>query len=360
MRVLQFMDGLGIGGAERVAATISHVLTQHGIPNDVLRRYPIAGLEKSFPEGVNIYDLQATGKFDLKAMRKLADFAKDYDILHIHLRGSFLFYGVASKLFRIPSKKVVFHDHYGDIDIDQSAGLLLRNTMRNIPFIGVSRSLTEWAHKVVGKPMEQISLLENIVIPNPVKELTNSQWEPLTWVMVGNYRPTKNQELALEILKAWNAKHPEQQAHLTLIGQPNDPVYFQQLQQKAKELDIIKHVDFKQDIQNPQEILSGFSLGLHTATSETGPLSLIEMLAQGLPFLGSPTGEVPRQIQPDLPDWIAPDWQVNSWINRIAQLLKTNRREAGQLAQQTFQKYYDSENYFQALMKIYQQRHSMV
>ncbi len=355
MKILQFIDSLAIGGAERVALTIASLLEEENIDNAILRRYPIGGLENNLPKNRVLLDLNTRHKLDISAYRKFAKIATSYDVVHIHLRGSLMFAYIASLCTSFSMMKVVFHDHYGDIDFDKSAPLLLKWALKKIKYVGVSKSLNNWALQDIGLLDSNISLIENIVLPvinDTPKQLT---WKPEKWVMVGNFRPTKNQLLAVNILHLWNNKGNA--AHLTFIGQVNDISYYESLIQKVKELGLNEYVTFMLDCTEPQKTLPAFTLGIHTATSETGPLSIIEMMAQSLPFVSTPTGEVAKQIIKEYPDFIASGFEPTDFIFAMQNMLDRPRPEAVKMVQGIFNTWFEKAPYLQKLMTVW---HSVI
>ncbi len=351
MKILQFIDSLAIGGAERVALTIAKLLEEENIDNAILRRYPIGGLENNRPKNTVLLDLNTRHKLDISAYQKFATIAASYDVVHIHLRGSLLFAYIASLFTSFTMRKVVFHDHYGDIDFDKSASPLLKLALRRTKYVGVSKSLTHWASQEIGLPESTISLIENIVLPLDSSVPKQVSWKPEKWVMVGNFRPTKNQLLAINTLYLWNKNGND--AHLTFIGQINDNGYYASLHKKVEELGLGRHVTFMLDCTEPQMILPSFTLGIHTATSETGPLSIIEMMAQNLPFVSTPTGEVTKQIIKEYPGFIAKGFEPTDFIDSIQNLVEKPREEAVKMVQEAFSTWFGKTQYLEKLRDVW-------
>jgi glycosyltransferase involved in cell wall biosynthesis len=92
-------------------------------------------------------------------------------------------------------------------------------------------------------------------------------------------------------------------------------------------------------------------LGLHTSKSETGPLVLIEYLAQGLPFLAYDTGEVASILKPYFPEYFMDNFDIDKWEQRITKLLKENPDY--DKMNFVFEKHFGKEQYFEKLNAIY-------
>ena len=71
--------------------------------------------------------LDRKSKFNLFTMRKCAKIASGYDIVHVHMRHTWAYVKLSSLLFR-RSSRLIFHDHFGDIAIDQKPTYRLKGT----------------------------------------------------------------------------------------------------------------------------------------------------------------------------------------------------------------------------------------
>ena len=70
-------------------------------------------------------------------------------------------------------------------------------------------------------------------------------------------------------------------------------------------------------ITNIYEVLSEYSLAIHSSKVETGALVLIEYLNAQPPFIAHKTGDVAEVICDDLPIFIASNLDMNTWIDKI-------------------------------------------
>ena len=76
------------------------------------------------------------------------------------------------------------------------------------------------------------------------------------------------------------------------------------------EIDIQKPIETIEPPHKENDIQQ-FEIGLQTAKSESGPLVLIEYLAQSLPFLTFNTGQVVDDIKSDIPQLILDNFELN-------------------------------------------------
>src|SRR5207249_7453700 len=119
-------------------------------------------------------------------------------------------------------------------------------------------------------------------------------------LLVSNFRPTKNIEFALGLFKQLK-KDNESNYHFTVIGQIADEPYFKKIKDEIAKNELEQDITILTDCTNIQPLLNRFHLAIHTAKSESGPLVLIEYMAQGLPFIAYNTGEVVEEIKNKLP-----------------------------------------------------------
>ena len=62
-------------------------------------------------------------------------------------------------------------------------------------------------------------------------------------------------------------------------------------------------------------------MGIHTSYSESGPLVLIEYLAQNLPFLTFRTGDVVDKLILNFPELIQENFEVQLWASKIIKIM---------------------------------------
>jgi len=158
---------------------------------------------------------------------------------------------------------------------------------------------------------------------------------------VSKYKKVKNNLFAIKLAKKANKS-------LLLVGKNQDKNYYSELTAAIDDNPII----INSDISEAQPILHTAKLGLHTSISETGPLVLIEYLAQKLPFLAYKTGEVANILAPYFPQYFMDNFNEQEWSDRIETLLKTqpdtNKME------EIFERYFGKEQYYTKLNTIYQ------
>tara|TARA_B100000780_G_scaffold278270_1_gene251256 strand:- start:5535 stop:6563 length:1029 start_codon:yes stop_codon:yes gene_type:complete len=311
MKVLQVIDQLGIGGAERVAIDMTNLLHEAGITVSFLALLGESNQDRFIIKDVQKIYLQRKSKFNPRILFRLRTILKEFDIVHVHMRHNFRYVQLVSKIFRLKSK-IILHDHFGSIQIDKSIPLFLNSILKPNYYIGVSNDLTAWCRTVLGIK-ENVFLLQNIII----KQHHSKKINPKGMVVLGNIKPIKNQLFAIELAHFL-------EKDLTIIGQVQDEAYFQLLQDKVQDLGIEPKITFVHDENNPQKHLNEFEVGLMTSKSESGPLVLVEYLAQSLPFVSFNTGAVSNILADDLPYSFVNSFELSVWKKSMDSICISN------------------------------------
>lgn len=337
MKVLQVIDQLGVGGAERVVIDMTNLLYEANIDVSFLVLLGPKDQDFEIDSRIPKYYLHRKSKFSFNKMFSLRKILVKYDIIHVHMRHTFRYVQLVSKLFRINSK-VILHDHFGKINLEFKVPLLLNSFLKPKYYIGVSNELTDWCKiKLKFNNLNNIFLLINVAVKQKIIQPTNKNG----WVMVGNIKPTKNQLFAIELAHYLNKK-------LTIIGKVQDQVYYQLLKDKIQDLGIENTITFVHDENNPQKRLNEFKIGLMTSKSESGPLVLIEYLAQSLPFISYNTGSVSNVLADELPDSFVDSFELSEWKKKLI-LISKSQIDYKSL----YDTYFSPSNYSQECIAIY-------
>ncbi|MFC4739548.1 glycosyltransferase family 4 protein [Flavobacterium ponti] len=336
IKILQVIDTLNIGGGERVFVDMCNILKENKEDFEVFYLLESGKLHKELDTEIIFYELKRKGKWNFSKMHQASLLLKKYDIIHCHFRHVYRYIALVCFIFRIKSK-IILHDHYGSIDVNKKIPFLFNTFLKPKLYIGVSKSLSDWAINCLKVNNKNVFTLQNIILRSDIIEKLEDQTD---LVLVSNIKPVKNNEFAIDIIKKSNFS-------LSIIGKNQDQEYFNKLVTKQSDLSI----EIIQNIENVQPILSNFKLGLHTSFSESGPLVLIEYLAQGLPFLAHETGEVAKTLKPYFPEYFIDNFVVEEWIDRIVKLINTPKNTT--LMNTVFEKHFGKTDYYNRLKNIY-------
>ncbi|TGD57168.1 glycosyltransferase family 4 protein [Flavobacterium humi] len=339
MKILQVIDTLDVGGAEKVFVDMCNIL--HENHQDVTALFLLEGgiLKKNMHAGIPFYELHRNGKWSLKSMYKCSTILKQFDIVHCHSTHVYRYVRLISRLFSLKNTRIIFQNHHGIIAINNKVPLFFTSILKPDYYIGVSDLLIQWGIHEMKIRKDRTFLLENIIIKQEIIKKTGIL-KPYDLLLVSNIKENKNQLLAVQVAEKLDLS-------LLLVGKVQDEKYNAVLHEAST-----AKVAFATDCDNVQPVLGEAKLGLHTSLYETGPLVLIEYLAQGMPFLSYETGEVAKMLKPYFPEYFIDNFDCGQWAERVTKLLSQDADT--EKMQQVFEKYFGAAQYFNKLIAIYQ------
>jgi glycosyltransferase involved in cell wall biosynthesis len=346
-KVLHVIDTLNVGGAERVFVDLTNILFKNGISVSVLVLTERDQLKRFLDDRIPYFNLKRRNKWNLSTMLKLNRICRRFDIIHIHLRFNLKYLGI-SKLIFGGSFKLVLHDHFGDIEGDVRIPNGLAYFMRNAYFIGVHPQLATWALNFVKMNSQRVFLLPNIVVRKIESPSHLQNNKEIRAVIVSNFRESKNLTFAIELMEALS----DTNIKLDIIGHVVDNIYYNSILQKIKRLKLSSKIILIHDVSEIQSILCRYDFALHTAKLESGPLVLLEYLAQSLPFLSYKTGQVSSKLSSPFPEFFLNDFNLESWVSKIKNQFWTDKSLNVRM-KSYFTDNYSQNKYFEECIAIY-------
>jgi glycosyltransferase involved in cell wall biosynthesis len=351
--VVLVIDTLESGGAEKVLIMLSNLLYANGHDVKVICTLNSGSIANQLNSNIKQVALHRKNKFSLFTMYKLVKECSNYEIVHVHSRHNLLYLFVAATIFRL-NKKIFFHEHFGDVDINSKVKLYQKIIYTKVKYIAVSKTLQQWALNRVKVLPQNVFLLSNTISVTNVSssfdvQLNNSKIQLL---MVSNFRKSKNIEFAISIAKELKNLHFNFQ--LTIIGQPVNKDYFNSVKDLIKEFQLEDDVIIATNVYNTQAILHQYHLAIHTSKTESGPLVLLEYMAHALPFVTYFTGDIIDEVKEDFPESIIRDFNIDNWITAIQKVLSLSANDAYRnKLTKVFADKFSIDSYYQKCIKIY-------
>ena len=338
MKVLHIIDRLDIGGAERAFLDLTKLLLDNNVYVDTLCISAKGELYDTIDNRAKKFYLKRKNKFSLFKLLKCAKFCSKYDIVHVHMRHTYAYVKLA-QLISFSTFKILFHDQFGDIQLNKKVPFTMRFLMKPTYYIGVSNMLKNWSIEHLKINPTNSWVLKNTVIPQHQSEIVERTKD---WVVVSNVRSTKNIEFAI-ILSEMCSKS------LDVIGQKGKDDYSKRIELEISKSNKCLLLD---NISNVQPYLSEYKMALHTSKSESGPIVLMEYMANGLTFLAHKTGEVADVLYDLLPECFVLDLDQSNWINAIKNLEEFPPSD--EKLKNLFKIHFGPEKYVEQCLKIYQ------
>ena len=113
MRVIQLIDSLAPGGAERMAVNYANALSDKVSFSGLVATRKEGDLKSQLFPGVSYLFLNRNSTIDLKALFKLRQYVITHRVSFVHAHSSSFLLAVLLKIVN-PKIKIVWHDHYGN------------------------------------------------------------------------------------------------------------------------------------------------------------------------------------------------------------------------------------------------------
>ncbi|MDO7172706.1 glycosyltransferase [Mariniflexile sp. AS56] len=297
MKVLQLIDSLEVGGAERVAVNMANALSTK-IEGSYLCVTRAEGLLKdSINESVNFLFLGKKSTIDLKSILTFSNYVKAEKIDIIHAHSSSFFLATIIKMFH-SSVQVVWHDHYGNSEfLENRKFKILRVCSSCFAHVfSVNRRLEKWA--ISNLKSKDVSYLPNVaVINNEFSETTLYGEKGKRIICLANLRAQKDHLTLLKAFKVILEKHSDWSLHV--VGKHFGDDYSEAIKSFALNNTLENNVFIYGSKSDTFHILSQCDIGVLASKSEGLPLSLLEYGLARLAVVTTSVGECSEVITND-------------------------------------------------------------
>jgi glycosyltransferase involved in cell wall biosynthesis len=344
MRIVQIIDSLEAGGAERMAVNYANALANEIEFSGLVVSRKEGPLLNQINSNVSYLFLNKKSVLDIQSVLKLRKFLVKNKVEIVQAHSTSFFLAFLLKL-TYPKVKLIWHDHYGDSEfLSKRPSLSLKLVL---PFfdgiIAVNQKLKIWAEQKLN--FKNVVYLPNFPsVENNISSQTNLRGNSgKRIVSLANLRVQKDHFLLLEVAKKIKLSHPEWTFHL--VGKDFDDDYSKQI--KALILDFnLKDTIFiygsKQDIKN---ILEQSTIGILTSQSEGLPVALLEYGLYEKPVLVTNVGEIPLVIQDGINGFLVEAVSTQLFYDSLVKLIENDslRAELGKALQNTIANKYSEE-----------------
>jgi glycosyltransferase involved in cell wall biosynthesis len=294
MRVLQLIDSLHPGGAERMAVTLANELAERIDASFLCASREEGLLKNAVYSKVEYLFLNKKKTIDFTAIRRLNAFVIANKINVIHAHSSSFFYGWLMKLMN-PSIRLIWHDHYGNSEQleKRNAKMLRFCSARFSGIIAVNTMLANWNKKRLR--CDTVYFVKNFVSKNrasTTETTTLSGKVGKRILCIANLRPQKDHQNLLAAFLLIKKAHPDVSLHLVGKGDSN---YGADIIQQIKE-NANNSVYYYGALTLTTSIYEQSNLGVLSSLSEGLPVSLLEYGLNGLPVVTTDVGECKEVI----------------------------------------------------------------
>jgi glycosyltransferase involved in cell wall biosynthesis len=352
IRVLQIIDSLDAGGAERLAVNLANELHQVADFSGLMCTRREGLLLEELHQDVPYTFLSKKRKLDIAALRKASKYIKQFKVNMVHAHSSSFFFATLLKL-RHPKIKLMWHDHYGDAE-----HLEIRNykilkfcSLFFDSIISVNTALKIWAERKLYS--NHVYYFQNFTVAPTYSDITPVVFGDLgsRIVCLANLRVQKNHFVLLDAFKKVLDQFPK--ASLHLIGADHNDAYSSKVTQLVEDLDIKDNVIIYGSRIDTADLLQQMNIGVLSSDSEGLPISLLEYGMNNLPVIVTDVGACAEVVGDH--GIVVPPKSKNELASAIANYLSkpTFADEKAKSFSQHVQNQFGSGAYLERLIKIY-------
>jgi glycosyltransferase involved in cell wall biosynthesis len=304
IRIIQLIDSLEPGGAERIAVAIANELVDKVAFSGLVVTRLEGSLKNTINENVGYAFVNKKKAIDFSALLRLRDFVKTHKVNTIHAHGSSYFFAVLLKL-TMPSVQIFWHDHFGNRVKSQKGYFLLR--LFSVFFSGiftVNETLKVWAEQYLW--VGDVQFLPNFTSSNE-KELAVTVLKGVAnkrIVFLANLHAPKNHILALKAFL--DSKIASQDWTLHLIGKDKQDDYSQELKNFIHQNNLQESVFIYGSCTDVRSILEQAKVGILVSSYEGFPVTLLEYGMAELTVISTDVGYCNTIIQNNKTGYLIP------------------------------------------------------
>ncbi len=297
MKVLQLIDSLNPGGAEKMALNIANALLPHVEGSYLCCTRQEGMLKDQLQPEVGYIFLNKRSSIDLKATLKLNKYIKDNKIGVVHAHSTSFFLAGLLKLMGTKIK-LVWHDHYGESEFLEKRNFKILKIFSVLfnGIISVNTKLKTWALKnlkcknVIELKNFIPSIDESIILKSKLKGNPND----FKIVCVANLRPQKDH---LNLLNAFELLKSNKSVSLHIIGEDPGTFYSKSVLNAFKNSISSNRIHYYGTQQEILQLLKQADLGVLSSRSEGLPIALLEYGMAGLPVVCTNVGQCAEVIK---------------------------------------------------------------
>lgn len=296
MKVLQLVDSLAVGGAERMAVNLCNALYLSGTPVCLCSTREGGGLQGQLNDEIEFRTLNKKSSIDFNAFWRFCRFVKNHKVTTIHAHSSSLFWAVGVKVLINNDLNIVWHNHNGNAaNAPKKYIRVLRWALGHVRVaVNVNEELNHWVRGV--RPNLESIYIQNFPLLDDWELAGSLAGQAGTRVvMLANLREPKGHIYALEAFKGVVEEFPE--ATLHLIGKVGSDSYAVNVLKFIETNGLTDSVYVHGTRNDIGGVLKNSDVGLMTSIWEGLPMALLEYGLAGLPVLCTNVGKCKDVIQ---------------------------------------------------------------
>ncbi|MUU77642.1 glycosyltransferase family 4 protein [Winogradskyella endarachnes] len=294
MRVLQLIDSLEPGGAERMAVNLANALAEDNVFSCICATRAEGALKSTINKSVNYLFLNRKYVVDVIALIRLVKFVKTSNISIIHAHGSSFFFAWLLKL-RLPNLKLIWHDHNGNRS--EVKGLFPRLlklcSSKFDAVLCVNDNLKHWIQ--TNLKASNLHVIQNFPMLSLSEHTTILKGEKGKRILcLANLRHPKNHLLLLESFKDLCDKFSGWTLHI--VGKDYNDDYSNAVKEFINSEKLSNSVFIYDSCNDTSNIISQVEIGVLSSNYEGLPMTLLEYGLGGLAVIVTNVGDNSKVI----------------------------------------------------------------
>ena len=320
-RVVQLIDSLEPGGAEKMAVTLANELSSKIEFSGLIVTRCEGTLSSLINQKENYIFLNRKRIVDIRALLAGRRFLKKNKVEILHAHSSSYFFGILLKLI-MPKLKIIWHDHYGNSELLKSRKYFVLKwcSMLFSSILVVNDKLFHWCEdKLV---TQKIFFLSNFVVfDDKIQHKTILKGcLGKRIICLANLRPQKNHPFLIDIAQKILEGNPDWTFHL--VGNDLNDDYSKIIKSKIKVANLQDNVFIYGSCTDIQNILEQSTIGILTSSSEGLPLALLEYGMMSLPVVSTNVGDIPKVIISNKNGFLVKSEDLGAFVNLLKKLIQ--------------------------------------
>lgn len=336
MRIVQVIDSLEAGGAEKMAVNYANALATTVEFSGIVTTRREGVLHSQLDTTVSYLFLNKKSTLDYTAVFRLKQYCKKHKVKILQAHSSSYFIAILVKLI-YPKIKIVWHNHNGLSEFvysDSSIVLKIASLFFN-GIIVVNSKLRDWSKSKLN--CKQVIYFPNFISiktkQNGITKLKGETGKRI--ICIANLRDQKNHFFLLAVAKLMQSTHPDWSFHL--VGKDFEDDYSKRLKEKIINEELSKTVFIYGSREDILHCISQTEIAILTSKSEGLPLALLEYGLCKKPVVVTNVGEIPSIVINKENGFLVNVEDINSFYNYLILLINdvNLRKQIGDSLYQT-------------------------
>jgi glycosyltransferase involved in cell wall biosynthesis len=324
MNIVELVDSLEIGGAEKMVVDLTEALSERGHTTAVVCLRKTGPLAASLQAaGIEVLTLEKCDGFSLEAASTLTRYLRQRqpNVLHSHNPLVHHYAALCGRKAGVPIVVNTFHGPGNLTGYGRKQAIFDLSCLFSDRVVACCQAVQTHLTRVTCVAKRKLTVIPNGISMDRFRNIEHTvPSKEVVFGAVGRLAPEKDHATLLEAFALVGA-HPG--SRLEFLG---DGRLRQSLEQRVQELGIADRVVFHGASLDVPRFLSRIHVFAISSVSEGLPLTLIEAMAAGLPVVGTRVGAISELVEAASCGWLCVPGQAQSLADALRAALQSGSR----------------------------------